>query len=94
MGKTSREKPKLLAEKLLRIREELGLSQTGLLRHLGIAGRLSRSQVSEFERGDREPSLPVLLRYAHAAGVCVDVLIDDEADLPRKLPSVPKHKGQ
>jgi hypothetical protein len=27
-----------------------------------------------------------------SAGVCVDVLIDDELDLPDKLPAKPKHK--
>lgn len=26
-------------------------------------------------------------------GVCVDVLIDDEIDLPARLPSHPKHEG-
>ena len=29
--------------------------------------------------------------YARAAGVCVDVLIDDRLDLPAKLPAKPKH---
>jgi hypothetical protein len=39
-----------------------------------------------FELGEREPSLIVLLRYARAAGVSTDVLIDDELDLPKRLP--------
>ncbi len=34
--------------------------------------------VSEFETGRREPSLLVLLKYARAAGVTVDSLVDDE----------------
>jgi hypothetical protein len=42
--------------------------------------------------GKREPSLPLLLKYARIAGICVDDLIDDELDLPEKLPSKPKHK--
>jgi hypothetical protein len=41
----------------------------------------------------REPSLPTLLKYAEAAGVWVDVLIDDDLDLPDKLPRSPKHGG-
>ena len=32
--------------------------------------------------GKNEPALPILLRYARIAGVTVDVLIDDELDLP------------
>jgi hypothetical protein len=54
---------------------------------------LYQSNVSGFEVGERDPSLPVLLRYARVAGVCVDVLIDDELDLPEKLPGMPKHEG-
>jgi transcriptional regulator with XRE-family HTH domain len=42
--------------------------------------------ISEFEQGKREPSLPVLLRYARVAGLQVDALIDDEIDLPDQLP--------
>ena len=38
----------------------------------------------------REPLLPVLLAYARLAGVSTDVLIDDELDLPAKLPAKPK----
>jgi hypothetical protein len=35
--------------------------------------------------------LLVLLRYAEAAGICTDVLIDDVKDLPARLPGKPKH---
>jgi transcriptional regulator with XRE-family HTH domain len=85
MGRTSREKPKRLAEKLLQIRLALDLSQGDLLSRLGLTERLNRDDVSKYERGVREPSLPVLLRYARAAGISTDVLIDDELDLPKKL---------
>ena len=85
MGRTSREKPERLAEKLLQIRLALDLSQGDLLSRLGLSERLNRDDVSKYERGVREPSLPVLLRYARAAGVSTDVLIDDEMDLPKKL---------
>jgi hypothetical protein len=43
--------------------------------------------------GIREPSLMTLLQYARVAGVCVDVLIDDEMNLPARLPSKPKHSS-
>ena len=83
MGKTSREKPEHLAAKLLEIRLGLGLSQNEILLRLGLEGKLIRSDISKYERGIREPSLPVLLRYARLIGVSTDVLIDDEIELPR-----------
>jgi transcriptional regulator with XRE-family HTH domain len=87
MGRASREKPERLAEKLLQIRTALGLSQNGMLVRLGILEKSYRNYISDFELGVREPTLPVLLKYARTAGVYVDVLIDDELDLPDKLPT-------
>ena len=84
---SSRPRPVRLAEKLLQIRERLGLSQNGMIERLGLTGKLSREKISAYERDEREPSLLVLLRYARAAGVWVDVLIDDELNLPAKLAS-------
>lgn len=92
MGIRPRPRPERLAEKLLAIRTALGLSQAQTVKHLDVEGMIVPGQISEFETGKREPSLPVLLRYARAAGVCVDVLIDDEMDLPKKLPAKPKHR--
>jgi len=91
MGAAARIKPKRLAEKLLQLRLALGLSQTEMLRQLGFEGVLTYHRISNYERGTGEPPLPVLLRYARIAGVYVDVLIDDELDLPAKLPAKPKH---
>jgi transcriptional regulator with XRE-family HTH domain len=88
MGRASREKPARLAEKLLQIRAALGLSQNGMLRRLGIAEKGYRNYISDFENGVREPSLPVLLKYARLVGVSMDVLVDDELDLPEQLPAV------
>jgi transcriptional regulator with XRE-family HTH domain len=93
MGRAIRPRPKHLAEKLLYIRIELGLSQNGMIRLLGLTDDLTQDYISAYERGVREPPLPVLLRYAQVAGVYVDVLIDDEVDLPDKVPSSPKHEG-
>ena len=80
-----------LAEKLLQIRIALGLSQTEMLRRLGFEDTLVYNRISDFELGKREPPLPVLLRYARVAGVQMEVLVDDELDLPAKLPSKPRH---
>jgi transcriptional regulator with XRE-family HTH domain len=74
-----------LGEKLLRIRLALGLSQDGMLERLGFAEKYFRSRISAYERGEREPHLPVLLLYARSVGISTDVLIDDEMDLPAKL---------
>lgn len=92
MGRRARPKQKRLGTKLRQIREALGLSQDGILRHLGCDKELLRTNVSSWEVGDREPALYVLLRYAKTAGICLDVLIDDELDLPRKIPSRVYHK--
>lgn len=93
MGQAPRPKPKRLAEKLLQVRSALGLSQNEMIRHLGLADVLTQKRISAFELGEREPSLPVLLEYARVAGVWVDVLIDDELDLPASLPASPKSEG-
>jgi transcriptional regulator with XRE-family HTH domain len=74
--------PQNLASKLLQIREFLNLSQTEMLKKLGFEERLYRSNISQYERGDREPPLLVLLNYAKVAGVTLEALIDDEAKLP------------
>lgn len=88
----ARPKPERLAEKLRQVRLSLGLSQTELLRRLDAEHLLAYSQISEFETGRREPSLLILLRYARLAGVPADVLIDDELDLPEKLPGPTNHE--
>jgi transcriptional regulator with XRE-family HTH domain len=79
-----------LAEKLYEIRTRLGLSQAqmvGLLKDqsLPAALRVYAGNISRFEQGLREPPLLVLLAYARAAGVAVDVLIDARLKLPDEL---------
>ena len=93
MGTKPRRKPKRLAEKLLRIRTELGLTQAELVERLGVGDIITYNKISEYESGRREPVLEILLAYARAAGVCVDVLIDDKLELPAKLPAKPKHRA-
>jgi transcriptional regulator with XRE-family HTH domain len=87
MGGAARLKPKRLAEKLLQVRLALGLSQSEMLKRLGFDDVLSYHRISNYELGTGEPPLPILLRYARVAGVYVDVLIDDDLDLPAKLPA-------
>jgi transcriptional regulator with XRE-family HTH domain len=93
MAKAARKKPARLAEKLLELRLKLGLSQNGMIRHLRLADELEQDYISKFERGILIPPLHVLLAYAEAANVWVEVLIKDSVDLPEKLPSQVKHVG-
>ena len=96
MGRVARRKrhyPKRLGEKLLHIRTALELSQNGMLKRLGEPEGLLGTSISGYERGVREPPLLILLEYARIAGVYVDILIDDSAELPDKLPNIPSHKG-
>lgn len=81
MSKYTVTSPQKLAGKLLRIRESLNLSQNEMLKKLGFDERLYRSNISQYERGDREPPLLVILSYAKVAGVSVEMLIDDELEL-------------
>lgn len=85
MGRASLEKPERLAEKLGEIRTALNLSQNELIRWLDLTDKLTQAEISAFERGIRIPSLLVLLRYARKFNINVEILIDDELDLPKKL---------
>jgi transcriptional regulator with XRE-family HTH domain len=94
MGKKGRqESPKRLGEKLASIRSGLALSQSEMLRRLGISEEYTREEISAYERGVRTPPLHVLLKYSKVARVWVNVLIDDELDLPKKLPLPHMHEG-
>lgn len=88
MGRASRPKPARLAAKLRQVREALGLTQQEMYERLAETNTaLYAGHIGLYESGQREPPLPVLLRYARVAGVYLDVLIDDEIDLPEKLPA-------
>lgn len=87
MGRASRPKTKRLAEKFLRVRLALGVSQNGMLQLLGLKEDLFQGSISGYELGTREPPLPVILAYARRAGISTDLLIDDDLDLPDKLPA-------
>ena len=93
MARGARVRPERLSEKLLQIRLALGLSQSELLRHLGFDDAMDYRRISEFERGTTEPHLSVLLEYARAAGVHMEDIVDDELDLPVKLPGNVRYQG-
>lgn len=93
MGRAARSKPIHLGKKLLCIREMLGLSQDRMVERLSVSDTLTSASISAYELGQREPPLMVMLEYAHIANVYLDVLADDELELPEKLPANPKSKG-
>jgi transcriptional regulator with XRE-family HTH domain len=92
--KSKRRKPARLAEKLLQIRVELGLSQGELIRRLGVEDKIERDYISKYERGVLEPTLDVLLAYGRAISVTgrgefLEVILDDSLELPRRIPANP-----
>ena len=89
----ARPRPSRLAEKLLQIRNALGLSQTEMHRRLGVEDLIEYHSISKYELDKNEPPLVVLLQYARLANVYMETLVDDELDLPIKLPSPTKSEG-
>ena len=87
MGRAKRWRVERLPEKLLQIRLALNLSQNELIRKLDLEDIIYQSNVSGYELGEREPPLPILLRYARLAGIYLDDLVDDKLDLPNNLKS-------
>ena len=71
-----------LPQKLKAIRVALKLSQNEILERIGFADFLFRSNISQYERGQRVPAPAVLLAYARLANVDLAVLIDDDLDIP------------
>jgi len=69
-----------LGAKLHRIRAILNLTQQEMIDYLGL--RDPRAYISNWEHGKTEPSLNALLRYAYAAGISVDCLVDDGINFP------------
>ena len=90
---SARPKPERLAEKLRQIRLALGLSQSEMHKLLGVEDSIAFKRISDYELGKNEPPLMILLQYARAANVILDVLADDALDLPERLPTPKKHEG-
>src|SRR5258708_9940635 len=82
-----------LGEKLLQIRTALGLSQTEMLKRLGYEESILYTRISDYELGKRVPPLPLILQYARVAGAHMEDIVDDELDLPEKLPGNVRYEG-
>lgn len=86
-------RPKRLGNKLLQIRSAMALSQTEILKRLGFEDSIPYTRISDYELDKRVPPLPILLEYARIARVHLEDLVDDELELPVKLPGQVKYKS-
>lgn len=75
----ARPRPKRLAEKLLKIRQSLGVSQGALIYRLGV--ELAPNNISKYEHNQNEPPTDVILAYARLAHVPLAQLVDDEMEI-------------
>lgn len=98
MGTVSRETPRHLARKLLKIRKTIdgGISQEEMVKRLGLSRKknFNRTYISKYEQGVLEPPLSVLLAYARLIsttgnGEFLEALIDDRLGIPDELPADP-----
>jgi transcriptional regulator with XRE-family HTH domain len=93
MGTSRRPRPARLAAKLLEIRTRLGLTQAEMFERLGDTGtRLYVGHIDDYEKDRRVPTLQVVLAYARAAGISMEVIVDDVLNLPDRIP--PRFNGK
>ena len=88
MGQSPRPRPKRLASKLRQIRSLLEMTQQQMaeaVKH--VVSPPQPGHISEYELGKREPSLLFLLAVARLANLPMELLVDDELDLPETLPT-------
>lgn len=81
MGRSQRPRPKHLSRKLRQIRTRLDYS---VARMAGTLEYPHPAHISGFESGKREPTLPLIVKYAELAGCSTDYLIDDRLELPTR----------
>lgn len=78
--------PLRLGEKLRQIRLNTGLTQGKIIRLVNPleTDEYNRARISQYEKGKRIPSLIEVWNYAKIAKIRVEVLLDDNLDLPDK----------
>lgn len=88
MGRSQRPRPARLGEKLRQIRASLGVTLEQMIEYLNYTDSpIYPTNISAMERGEREPPLTLLLAYARLVAISTDTLIDDDLNLPRRLPA-------
>ena len=71
--------------KLLMIREHLNFTQQQMIEKIyPDLDSTARAIISQYERGERIPSLGELIEYANLADTTIDCLVKDELDLEFK----------
>ena len=86
MGTKKRPVPARLPEKLLKIRRILDLTQEQLAERVShLPSAPQPGHISRFEQGLREPNLVYLLEISRLSGVSLEVLLDDNLDVPDRL---------
>lgn len=89
MGRAKRTLPRRLPEKLQSIRAKVGCTLDEMATKLELKVKelefkeikIYSGNIYEYEKGTREPLLPVLLAYALISNNSLDNLIDDRLDL-------------
>lgn len=74
-----RRRPRRMAEKLKAIRLHYGLSQSELVKALGVD--IKYTSISKFELDRNEAPIDVLLAYARFAKIPLEQLVDDQLNL-------------
>jgi transcriptional regulator with XRE-family HTH domain len=82
----SRNRPQLLSEKLLAIRDFLKFAQPDMasklqfeiLSHSRQQYRITSARISEYENGKREPNLLVMIAYVRLGQLHMESLADDQ----------------
>jgi transcriptional regulator with XRE-family HTH domain len=77
-------------ERLQRLRERAGLSQSGLAERAG----LNRRTIQNWEQGRRIPRADALLSLARGLGVPVEALLSDEAAAQPEPAPEPRPKAK
>jgi transcriptional regulator with XRE-family HTH domain len=76
--------PKKLGKKMKQIRESLGMSQREIVKALNYKDTpLRASQISQYETGQREPTMMLVLAYARLANVPMEALVDDKIKIAK-----------
>ena len=80
-------------DKLYKIRNYLGLRLGEILVKINPdeTNGDNRSRISEYESGEREPSLVEILNYASLVGISIETLFDTHLKLPAEIDECPEH---
>lgn len=97
----SRNRPRLLATKLLAIREFLKLEhvematllKAAVLSHTDRPYNIKPARISEYENGNREPNLLELIAYGRLGQVYLELIADDRFTVDELRKRLGKKRG-